>query len=185
MPSISALTIQMPLEDRVIFQMDQTTPAYQGIFGNIRKRRQISNLDCDIHLRADRHYQERTKTQTEPLHNSTDFKRDHFQQNPYCKHLQKLILWMKTPKIITNWNCSSYNRTVVKIFQLRQNYLILQWLYRKIDIFFLLYLLFRYDQNQSKIKSGIAIIWSFSPALYFARSLYFSRAIGLPSFVIK
>ena len=26
-------TIQMPLEDRVIFQMDQTTPAYQGIFG--------------------------------------------------------------------------------------------------------------------------------------------------------
>ena len=76
-------TLQMPLEDRTVFQMDQTTPAYQSIFRHIRKRRQNSNLDCDIHLRANRHYQERAKTQAKPLHNSTDFKRDHFQQNIY------------------------------------------------------------------------------------------------------
>ena len=76
-------TLQMPLEDRTVFQMDQTTPAYQSIFRHIRKCRQNSNLDRDIHLRADSHYQERAETQAKPLHNSTNFERNHFQQNIY------------------------------------------------------------------------------------------------------
>ena len=71
------------MESRTFFQMDQTTSAYQSIFRHIRKRRQNTNLDCDIHLRANRHYQERTETQAKPLHNFTNFERNRFQQNIY------------------------------------------------------------------------------------------------------
>ena len=77
------LIVQMPLENRTLFQMDQTTLTYQNILRHIRKCPQIANLDCDIYLHTGSHYQKRTETQTKSLHNSTNFKRKHIRENSY------------------------------------------------------------------------------------------------------
>jgi hypothetical protein len=39
------------------FQMDQATPAHQGVLRHLRKRRQIANLDCRLSLRPRCHRQ--------------------------------------------------------------------------------------------------------------------------------
>src|SRR3989338_2550170 len=71
-------TVQIPLESRTIFQMDQTTLAYQSIFGNIPECRQDTNLDCHLGLRADCNYQKTFGHQGRTLHNFTNLKRDRF-----------------------------------------------------------------------------------------------------------
>ncbi len=70
-----APTLQMPLESRAVFQMDQTASANQGILRHIRKRRQNSSLDCRLDLRADRDYQKTAVSGTVALYDSTDFER--------------------------------------------------------------------------------------------------------------
>jgi len=75
--------LQMPLESRTVFSLDQTAPAHQGFPGDIAKRRQVPGLDRDLDLRAGRHYQKTTRSQTKPLHNFTDFERDYFRENAY------------------------------------------------------------------------------------------------------
>src|SRR3990167_8933112 len=75
--------LQMPLESRTIFSLDQTAPAHQGFLGNITKRRQVPSLDCHLNLRAGRHYQKTSRLKAKPLHNFTDFERDHFRENAY------------------------------------------------------------------------------------------------------
>jgi hypothetical protein len=42
----------------VVLQMDQAASAHQGVLWHQRERRQDADLDCHIHLRADRHHEE-------------------------------------------------------------------------------------------------------------------------------
>lgn len=65
----------MPLASRAVFQMDQATPADQGILWNLRERRQDTSLDCRLDLCANRNYQKATVTGTVTLYDSTDFER--------------------------------------------------------------------------------------------------------------
>jgi len=58
-------TLQVPLADRNIFQMDQAIPANQDVLRNFRERREDSNLDSHQHLRFGRNRQERTQNRTE------------------------------------------------------------------------------------------------------------------------
>ena len=76
-------TLQIPLENRTIFPLDQTASAYQDFFRNITKRCQDTDLGRDFDLRARSHYQKTSQPQTKPLHNFTNFERDHFRQNTY------------------------------------------------------------------------------------------------------
>ena len=61
----------MPLEDRTLFQMDQTTSAYQSIFGNFTECRQNPDLDCDLDLRLGRHYQKTSEYCAQSLRDSS------------------------------------------------------------------------------------------------------------------
>src|SRR3989338_1214044 len=70
-------TLQMPLESRTVFQMDQTASADQGILRHLRERRQDPSLDCDLGLRADRNYQKTSGPGAVALHNSTNFECNH------------------------------------------------------------------------------------------------------------
>ena len=76
-------TLQMPLESRTLFSLDQTAFAHQGFFRDITKRRQDTNLDRNLNLRDGRHYQKTFEPQSKSLHNFTNFERDHFRQNAY------------------------------------------------------------------------------------------------------
>ena len=68
-------TLQMPLESRAVFQMDQTASADQGILWHIRERRQDSSLDSRLDLRPDCDYQKAAVSGTIALYDSTDFER--------------------------------------------------------------------------------------------------------------
>ena len=50
-------TLQTALAGRVVFQMDQTASAHQGVLWHNGKRSQDSNMDCHRHLPVDRHCQ--------------------------------------------------------------------------------------------------------------------------------
>ena len=76
-------TLQIPLENRTLFQMDQATPPYQNILRDIRERCQNSSLDRDFDLRVSRDYQKTFNIKTESLHNSTNFQRDYIRENAY------------------------------------------------------------------------------------------------------
>ena len=69
--------VQIPLEGRTIFQVDQATFENQSVFWNVRERRQNASLDCNIDLRAGSDYQKTFGFEAESLRNSTDFKRYH------------------------------------------------------------------------------------------------------------
>src|SRR3990167_5745560 len=73
-------TLQMPMEGRIVFQMDQTTFAYQKILWNFRKRGEGSNLDRCFHLCACGHRKEKTEAGTESLHNFTNFEHHPFRE---------------------------------------------------------------------------------------------------------
>lgn len=68
-------TLQMPLESRTVFQMDQTASADQGILWHIRERCQNPSLDSRIDLRLDCDYQKATVSGNVALYDSTDFER--------------------------------------------------------------------------------------------------------------
>jgi len=63
--------------------MDQTASANKSLLWHFRKRSKNANLDRYIHLRACRHCQEASESEQESLHNSTDFERITFRENPY------------------------------------------------------------------------------------------------------
>jgi len=48
----NCITLQMPLADRNIFQMDQAIPAYQDVLWHHQERCEDSNLDCHQRLRS-------------------------------------------------------------------------------------------------------------------------------------
>ena len=56
-----------------VLQMDQTTPAYQGILRHDQERREDTDMDCDLGLCAGSNNQKATESGFESLHNSTDF----------------------------------------------------------------------------------------------------------------
>ncbi len=49
-------SIQESMAGRIVLQVDQTTLENQEVFGQLRERRQDSNLVRSVHLRADSHY---------------------------------------------------------------------------------------------------------------------------------
>jgi hypothetical protein len=53
--------------------MDKTTPTDQGLLGNQRKRRQVTNLDRHINLSAGGDIKKGTRNPIATLHNLTDF----------------------------------------------------------------------------------------------------------------
>lgn len=90
----NSATVQMPVADRIIFQMDKTTPANQGVLRHFRECGQDADMDCDISICARSDNQEAAELAPQPLHNSTDFKRNSFRENAGftgvpCRSLQK------------------------------------------------------------------------------------------------
>src|SRR3989338_95512 len=69
-------TLQVPLESRTVFQMDQTTSANQGFLRHFRERRQNTSLDCRLDLCADRNYQKTSGPGAITLHNFTNIQRE-------------------------------------------------------------------------------------------------------------
>jgi len=61
-------SLQMPLADRTVLQVDQATPAHQGLRRNQRKRGKNPNLDRRLGLPAGRHRQETTRSPRLALH---------------------------------------------------------------------------------------------------------------------
>jgi hypothetical protein len=79
----NCVTLQMPLADRNLFQMDQAIPANQNIFRNYRKRSEDSNLDCYQRLCSGRNCQERTRNRTEFERNPANSQHCTFRESPY------------------------------------------------------------------------------------------------------
>jgi len=76
-------TLPMPLAGRALFQMDQTASPDQDLLWHFRKRSQDSGMDCGFRLCSRGYHQKASEPESKPLHNSTDFKRNHFRKNPY------------------------------------------------------------------------------------------------------
>jgi hypothetical protein len=60
--------VQKPLAGRAFLQVDQTAPPDQGILRNLGKRREDTNLDRRVGLRAGRHHPEAAEAGRLPLH---------------------------------------------------------------------------------------------------------------------
>jgi hypothetical protein len=75
--------LQMPLEDRTLLQMDQTTPANQSVLWNIRQRRQNTNLDRRQHLLNRSHYEKRAGFEAEFIRNPAKSQHYSFSERPY------------------------------------------------------------------------------------------------------
>ena len=69
--------LQIALAGRAVLQMDQAAPVHQGFFRHFGERRQNTSMDCDLGLRTRGDYQKTPQPDAEPLHNFTDFERDH------------------------------------------------------------------------------------------------------------
>src|SRR5918996_2192095 len=67
-------TLSLALADRVVLQVDQTASSYQSVLWHHRKRRQNSNLDRYLGLRARGHHQKTAQPIGESLRTSTDSK---------------------------------------------------------------------------------------------------------------
>jgi len=74
---------QMPLEDRTVLQMDQTTFANQGVLLNIRKRRQDTNMDRCQHLPNRSHNEKRAGFGAEFVRNPANPQHYDFPERPY------------------------------------------------------------------------------------------------------
>jgi len=71
-------SLSVSMASRTIFQMDQTTPENQVLLWYFRERREESDLDRYLGLRAHSHHKKAAQTQKRPLHNITDFKPESF-----------------------------------------------------------------------------------------------------------
>jgi len=76
-------TLQMPLADRNLFQMDQTISANQDVLRNFRECCEDSNLDCHQRLRSGRNRQERTRNRPEFGRNLANSQHCTFRESPY------------------------------------------------------------------------------------------------------
>jgi hypothetical protein len=72
LPAITIGNLSMPLASRIILQMDQAASSDQSLFRYFRERRQNSNLDRGVGLRACRHRQKAPQPVGQSLRNATD-----------------------------------------------------------------------------------------------------------------
>ena len=70
--------LQVPLENRVVLQMDQTKSSNQGLLWHFRECRQNSNLDCYLRLRAGCHHQKEAPNRANTQRNSPSFEHHAF-----------------------------------------------------------------------------------------------------------
>src|SRR5258707_1105109 len=82
--------LSLPLADRTLLQMDQTTSAHQKLFPHFGQLRQDPSLDRRGRLRARSYCQKTPGTQTRSLHNSTDLESHPFRENVHFKPLPTL-----------------------------------------------------------------------------------------------
>jgi len=76
-------SLPVPVADRIILQMDQTTPAHKDFLWNQRERGEDSNMDSYLRLCSRRHPQKTSSHPSQPLHNITDFKSNAFRENAH------------------------------------------------------------------------------------------------------
>ena len=82
-PSTNLTNVSLPLEHRILLQMDQTTSANQSLLRHIRERRACSSVDRHQCLPARGYFQKTSSVASESLHNSTDFECVAFRENPH------------------------------------------------------------------------------------------------------
>jgi hypothetical protein len=75
--------VSQPLASRIVFQMDQTTPAHQEFLRHFRERLAYSNLDRDLGLCARGYRQKGIAPAGQSLQNVTDLQRHTFRENPH------------------------------------------------------------------------------------------------------
>jgi len=76
-------TLQVPLADRTVFQMDQTTPANQSLFSHIIKRSQDPDMDCCEYLPGRCDHEERTRIKAEFVRNPANSQHYTFSERAY------------------------------------------------------------------------------------------------------
>jgi hypothetical protein len=76
-------TLQVPLADRNLFQMDQAIPANQNIFRHHQERSEDSNLDCYQRLCLDGYSQEGTQNRVEFERNRANSQHYAFRASAY------------------------------------------------------------------------------------------------------
>jgi len=76
-------TLQVPLADRTLFQMDQTIPANQNVFRHQCQCRKDTNLDSHQHLRSGRNRQERIEHRAEFERNPANPQHCTFRESSY------------------------------------------------------------------------------------------------------
>jgi len=93
-------TLQVPMADRNLFQMDQTVPANQGVLRHQYQRCKDPNLDSRQHLRSGGNRQERTQNQAE------------FERNPAL--FEKVsITQVLTKNVLQNENVQFHNQLLL------------------------------------------------------------------------
>ena len=65
-------SLQKPLADRTVLQMDQTAPSYQAILWHVGKCSENSNLDRSFRVCAHRNHQKKAQSRSFPLYIVTD-----------------------------------------------------------------------------------------------------------------
>ena len=87
-PHLPSPDLQVALAGGIVFQMDQTASADQGLLRHQRERREDPDLDAVSRLRAGRHHPQALGAGGQPLPDSTDFQRTLFEKTPILQALQ-------------------------------------------------------------------------------------------------
>ncbi len=74
-------SVQRPLADRTVLQMDQTAPAHQSFLRNQRECCQNADMDRHLRLPARGDHEKEAEDRAVALHNSTDFECVRFREN--------------------------------------------------------------------------------------------------------
>ena len=74
-------TVQVPMADRTVFQMDQTTPANQIILRHFHQRRQDPDMDRNQYICACSNYQKRVENSAKSCRNPANSQHSPFREN--------------------------------------------------------------------------------------------------------
>src|SRR5438552_3626257 len=74
-------SLSLPLADRTLLQMDQTTSAHQAVFRYFNQQRQDANLDRRLGLCPSSDHQATARSGPQSLHNSTDLESHAVREN--------------------------------------------------------------------------------------------------------
>jgi len=75
-------SLQMPLADRIVLQVDQTTSAHRAVLRTFRERRENPSLDRQFRLRAIGGGQKTLAAGAQPLHPFPNSQRQPVRENP-------------------------------------------------------------------------------------------------------